>query len=356
MIRAAVLSLIAFGLWAQQVPSVAQSYESSSTSAGGITQPGTWSLTKLGQLDARLTPEHPDLSVPIELPANATQGPNLWWQIYSEFSIRFASRVSAPLFFTASVNGAASASVTFTTPAGGGLAWQEVDLDGSTHASATTLESTVTMSNFIQREGIRGGSGQITFSILDADGSSPTPGGLAEIDITTARSGLIWSADSPLQGSIHVSEPAESPTPGHTYAVTCTTTIQTDGTSSTQDLTVAASSAQGGLTMPDGPAHFKANGRGEYVQTLQLQMSGDAIHYPILISVSTARGKRVASQLLDVYTTENGQARRTDRIWLLICSGGLVAVGIGLLSSSRYFHRPRSASSGKHPLQRDATP
>ncbi len=267
----------------------------SSANAGGgvalIDSPGLWTLDKLGSQDITLDSPVGEKTIELgfELPADAKQGPETWYVMRLDYSIRVSSSSGiGAMYLSGLTNGYASAQIETWTEAtkDGGLMtkWSTVDLlDGYREYSSEVGEVQGTFLNYMQTKGIRPGSNTLTFKV-------ETAGDIGVENVTILKSsGIQLTDESPPRLKLSVQAPPGPVRIGDTIWVAYTLSNEGDypakevvvrvqgdkGLELTESTEHALGSIDEGVTV-DGLFTFRSLEKGSYTIPLDVYAKGGA--------------------------------------------------------------------------------
>ncbi|HET6706444.1 hypothetical protein, partial [Amycolatopsis sp.] len=264
-------------------------------------------------------------AVDFTLPAGAAQGPATWYLFHLHTGVDFAAGSAGTAVVSAAVNGRTAAQVQLTS-SGTDVEWSTVSAAEPARVEKVPGRSAeVTMTNYPQQAGIRGGRNRLTFTVEVADGAV----------VERVR----FFGDTCLEPTTRSPESLEVSSRYAPAAVrageefTVFVRVRNAGTTPIGTVRVTARPPAEGLQAVDSTARVRSDLSGEWVAELRYR-AGAAGKYTVHVDIGTAISPFVGDNEVAVEVRE---AASPVVPWLI---GAAVVLVLALLAGTGFLRRP----------------
>jgi hypothetical protein len=235
------------------------------------------------------------LGVDFTLPDGAAQGPSTWYLFHLHTAVDFAAGSAGTAVVSAATNGRTLAQVQLES-SGTEVEWSTVSAAEPARAETVPGRSAeVTMTNFPQRTGIRGGQNRLTFTVEVADGA------VVERVRFFGDTCLEPTGRSPEWLEISSRYAPASVSAGQEFIVFVR--VRNAGTTPVGEVRVTARPPADGLQEVDGTSQVRRDLHDEWIAELRYR-AGAPGRYTVRVDVGTAISPYVANNEVDIVVRE----------------------------------------------------
>jgi hypothetical protein len=265
--------------------------------------------------------------VDFTLPAGAAQGPSTWYLFHLHIGVDFAAGSTGTAVVSAATNGRTVAQVQLTS-SGTEVEWSTVSAAEPARVEKVPGRSAeVTMTNFPQQRGIRGGRNQLTFTVEVADGAVVERArffGDTCIEPTTRSPESLEVSSRYAPTALHAGE-----------EFTVFVRIRNAGTTPVGEVRVTARPPAEGLQAVGGTSQVRRDLRGEWIAELRYRARSPG-RYTVRVDIGTAISPFVGDNKVAVNVREAASPGVSVAPWL---GGAAVVLVLAVLIRPRFLRR-----------------